>query len=155
MQTSEKRLLSFCCASVPLHRSQQLWVEAAGWPSSRCGSNNKRSSLALCTWAELGAKLPDRLSPRTVHEELHLPHQHGALKLSRCVEIVFIRMWISVIKGQMFFFIQSSQVKVWWPSGHGQQPFYHLSVKGFQDGFSIFDTESKVRVHRLSILLIF
>ncbi|XP_070698730.1 beta-mannosidase [Pempheris klunzingeri] len=38
----------------------------------------------------------------------------------------------------------SIQVKLWWPNGHGDQPFYHLIVKGFQDGFLVLDTESKV-----------
>ncbi|KAK2826701.1 hypothetical protein Q5P01_020915 [Channa striata] len=36
------------------------------------------------------------------------------------------------------------QVKLWWPNGHGDQPFYHMTVKGFQDGLSILTTESKV-----------
>ncbi|XP_073340453.1 beta-mannosidase [Pagrus major] len=38
----------------------------------------------------------------------------------------------------------SSQVKLWWPNGHGDQPFYQLTVRGFQDGFLILNTESKV-----------
>ncbi|XP_067335844.1 beta-mannosidase isoform X1 [Channa argus] len=36
------------------------------------------------------------------------------------------------------------QVKLWWPNGHGDQPFYHMTVKGFEDGLSILTTESKV-----------
>uniref|UniRef100_A0A8C4NSR8 Beta-mannosidase n=1 Tax=Dicentrarchus labrax TaxID=13489 RepID=A0A8C4NSR8_DICLA len=43
-----------------------------------------------------------------------------------------------------FFFFQSSQVKLWWPNGHGDQPVYHLAVGGFQDGFLILNTKSKV-----------
>ncbi|XP_041827729.1 beta-mannosidase [Melanotaenia boesemani] len=39
---------------------------------------------------------------------------------------------------------KSSQVKLWWPSGYGDQPYYHLTVRGFQDGFLILNTESKV-----------
>ncbi|XP_028251213.1 beta-mannosidase [Parambassis ranga] len=46
----------------------------------------------------------------------------------------------------------SSQVKVWWPSGHGQQPFYHLSVKGLQDGSLIFNTESKVYFRTVELI---
>ncbi|KAM8736241.1 beta-mannosidase [Acanthopagrus schlegelii] len=38
----------------------------------------------------------------------------------------------------------SSQVKLWWPNGHGDQPFYQLTVRGFQDGFLVLSTESKV-----------
>lgn len=48
-----------------------------------------------------------------------------------------------------FFFLQSHSVKLWWPRGHGEQPFYHLTVQGFQDGFLILNSESKVRVHCL------
>ena len=46
-----------------------------------------------------------------------------------------------------FLYCQSSQVKLWWPNGHGDQAFYKLSVRGFQDGILILNTESKVRVH--------
>ncbi|KAF1374461.1 hypothetical protein PFLUV_G00229340 [Perca fluviatilis] len=38
----------------------------------------------------------------------------------------------------------SSQVKLWWPNGHGDQPFYHLTVGGFQNGVLILKAESKV-----------
>lgn len=38
----------------------------------------------------------------------------------------------------------SSQVKLWWPNGHGDRPFYHLTVRGFQDGLLNLNTESKV-----------
>ncbi|XP_068574186.1 beta-mannosidase [Cebidichthys violaceus] len=38
----------------------------------------------------------------------------------------------------------SSQVKLWWPNGHGDQPFYRLTVRGFQGRFMILNTESKV-----------
>ncbi|XP_038584899.1 beta-mannosidase [Micropterus salmoides] len=38
----------------------------------------------------------------------------------------------------------SNHVKLWWPNGHGDQPFYHLTVRGFQNGFLILNTESKV-----------
>uniref|UniRef100_A0A672HV28 Beta-mannosidase n=1 Tax=Salarias fasciatus TaxID=181472 RepID=A0A672HV28_SALFA len=27
-------------------------------------------------------------------------------------------------------------VKLWWPNGHGEQPFYNLTIQGFQDLFS-------------------
>lgn len=50
----------------------------------------------------------------------------------------------------IFFFIQASQVKLWWPNGHGEQPYYRLTIRGFQDEFLIFSTESKVRVCCLS-----
>ncbi len=53
------------------------------------------------------------------------------------------------------FFLQSSKVKLWWPNGHGERPFYHVAVRGFQDGFLILDTESKVRLHCLSALTLF
>lgn len=48
------------------------------------------------------------------------------------------------------FSVQSSQVKLWWPNGHGDQPFYHLTIRGLQDGLLILNSESKVRVHCLS-----
>ncbi|XP_033967913.1 beta-mannosidase [Pseudochaenichthys georgianus] len=38
----------------------------------------------------------------------------------------------------------SSEVKLWWPNGHGGQPSYLLTVGGFQDGFTILNTETKV-----------
>nr|XP_033499478.1 beta-mannosidase [Epinephelus lanceolatus] len=38
----------------------------------------------------------------------------------------------------------SNQVKLWWPNGHGDQPFYQLTVRGLQDGFVILNTSSKV-----------
>ncbi|TKS87262.1 Beta-mannosidase [Collichthys lucidus] len=38
----------------------------------------------------------------------------------------------------------SSQVRLWWPHGHGEQPFYRLLVRGSQDGVLILSTESKV-----------
>ncbi|KAK9534254.1 hypothetical protein VZT92_009310 [Zoarces viviparus] len=38
----------------------------------------------------------------------------------------------------------SSQVKLWWPNGHGDQPSYHLTVRGFQGRDLILNTESKV-----------
>ncbi|KAF3845161.1 hypothetical protein F7725_008324 [Dissostichus mawsoni] len=37
----------------------------------------------------------------------------------------------------------SSEVKLWWPNGHGEQPSYLLTVGGLQDGFTILNTESK------------
>ncbi|KAM9708937.1 beta-mannosidase [Menidia menidia] len=39
---------------------------------------------------------------------------------------------------------QRAQIKLWWPSGHGNQPFYRLTVSGFQDGLLVLSTESKV-----------
>lgn len=30
----------------------------------------------------------------------------------------------------------NKQVKLWWPNGHGDQPFYNLTIQGFQDLFS-------------------
>uniref|UniRef100_A0A3Q2VWE9 Beta-mannosidase n=1 Tax=Haplochromis burtoni TaxID=8153 RepID=A0A3Q2VWE9_HAPBU len=44
------------------------------------------------------------------------------------------------------FTILINTVKLWWPNGHGEQPFYRLTIRGFQDEFLIFSTESKVRV---------
>uniref|UniRef100_A0A7N8WK97 Beta-mannosidase n=1 Tax=Mastacembelus armatus TaxID=205130 RepID=A0A7N8WK97_9TELE len=41
-------------------------------------------------------------------------------------------------------FHQLDQVKLWWPNGHGDQPFYLLTLRGFQDGLLILNTESKV-----------
>lgn len=38
----------------------------------------------------------------------------------------------------------SSPVKQWWPRGHGDQPSYRLSIRGFQDGFLILNEETKV-----------
>ncbi|XP_047201012.1 beta-mannosidase [Girardinichthys multiradiatus] len=39
---------------------------------------------------------------------------------------------------------QSREVKLWWPSGHGDQPFYLLTVRGFLGRFLILSKESKV-----------
>uniref|UniRef100_A0A672HVY4 beta-mannosidase n=1 Tax=Salarias fasciatus TaxID=181472 RepID=A0A672HVY4_SALFA len=37
----------------------------------------------------------------------------------------------------LFFSIfQKKEVKLWWPNGHGEQPFYNLTIQGFQDLFS-------------------
>ncbi|XP_032366946.1 beta-mannosidase [Etheostoma spectabile] len=38
----------------------------------------------------------------------------------------------------------SSQVKLWWPNGHGDQPVYHLTVRVLQKGFLILKAESKI-----------
>uniref|UniRef100_A0A3Q3L5P9 Beta-mannosidase n=1 Tax=Labrus bergylta TaxID=56723 RepID=A0A3Q3L5P9_9LABR len=38
----------------------------------------------------------------------------------------------------------SADVKLWWPNGHGDQPFYCLSIRGSQDGILVLSTESKV-----------
>ncbi|KAM9842549.1 beta-mannosidase [Aulostomus maculatus] len=38
----------------------------------------------------------------------------------------------------------SSQVKLWWPRGHGEQPSYQLTVTGSQDGSVLMTSESKV-----------
>ncbi|XP_071765684.2 beta-mannosidase [Centroberyx gerrardi] len=38
----------------------------------------------------------------------------------------------------------SSQVKLWWPSGHGDQPSYQLTVRGFLDGPLTLSADSKV-----------
>uniref|UniRef100_A0A665WM54 Beta-mannosidase n=1 Tax=Echeneis naucrates TaxID=173247 RepID=A0A665WM54_ECHNA len=42
------------------------------------------------------------------------------------------------------FILHINTVKLWWPNSHGDQPFYQLSVRGFQDGFLILNTKSKV-----------
>ncbi|XP_074547334.1 beta-mannosidase [Halichoeres trimaculatus] len=39
---------------------------------------------------------------------------------------------------------RSSDVKLWWPNGHGDRPSYRLSIRGFQDGFMILNEEQKV-----------
>uniref|UniRef100_A0A3Q2ZZA6 Beta-mannosidase n=1 Tax=Kryptolebias marmoratus TaxID=37003 RepID=A0A3Q2ZZA6_KRYMA len=51
-----------------------------------------------------------------------------------------------------FFFIQSSKVKRWWPSGHGGQPFYHFTVKGFQDKVLFLSSESKVYFRTVELI---
>ncbi|XP_053192231.1 beta-mannosidase [Scomber japonicus] len=40
----------------------------------------------------------------------------------------------------------SNQVKLWWPNGHGEQPFYRfaVTVRHSQGGYLILNTESKV-----------
>lgn len=38
----------------------------------------------------------------------------------------------------------SSQVKLWWPSGHGDQPFYQLTVGGLLEGPLTLSADSKV-----------
>ncbi|KAL3968559.1 perforin 1 [Sarotherodon galilaeus] len=44
------------------------------------------------------------------------------------------------------------QVKLWWPNGHGEQPFYRLTIRGFQDQFLIFSTESKVYFRTVELI---
>uniref|UniRef100_A0A3Q2PBK5 Beta-mannosidase n=1 Tax=Fundulus heteroclitus TaxID=8078 RepID=A0A3Q2PBK5_FUNHE len=39
---------------------------------------------------------------------------------------------------------QSREVKLWWPNGHGDQPFYLLAVRGFLGKFMILNKEIKV-----------
>ncbi|XP_037603311.1 beta-mannosidase isoform X1 [Sebastes umbrosus] len=46
----------------------------------------------------------------------------------------------------------SSQVKLWWPNGHGDRPVYHLAVKGFQDELLILNTESKVYFRTVELI---
>ncbi|XP_026007283.1 beta-mannosidase [Astatotilapia calliptera] len=46
----------------------------------------------------------------------------------------------------------ASQVKLWWPNGHGEQPFYRLTIRGFQDEFLIFSTESKVYFRTVELI---
>lgn len=53
----------------------------------------------------------------------------------------------------LFFFHQSSSVRLWWPNGHGDQPGYRLTVTGFQDGVLVLETESKVREAALQLTL--
>lgn len=146
-------------------RFQPLSVESPGWASSWCCSGNKWPNNALHPWAGLRTDLPDPVSPRKDQEQLHLTHQHG----TRCSPERFLHFQFDVGKATFnylcrsfesvfFFFFQSSQVKLWWPNGHGDQPFYLLTVRGFQDGFLVLNTESKVRVRcpsTLTILLIF
>uniref|UniRef100_A0A3Q1J3Y4 Beta-mannosidase n=1 Tax=Anabas testudineus TaxID=64144 RepID=A0A3Q1J3Y4_ANATE len=43
-----------------------------------------------------------------------------------------------------YIILQSVQVKLWWPNGHGNQPFYQMTVRGFQDEYLILNTETKV-----------
>lgn len=52
-----------------------------------------------------------------------------------------------------YIILQSVQVKLWWPNGHGDQPFYQMTVRGFQDEYLILNTETKVRVHSLSTII--
>ncbi|XP_072220835.1 beta-mannosidase [Leuresthes tenuis] len=47
---------------------------------------------------------------------------------------------------------KSSQLKLWWPSGHGDQPFYHLTVRGFLDGLLILNTGSKVFLRTVELI---
>ncbi|XP_076002860.1 beta-mannosidase [Genypterus blacodes] len=46
----------------------------------------------------------------------------------------------------------TNQVKLWWPSGHGDQPSYRLTVTGFQDGFLILSVESKVYFRTVELI---
>uniref|UniRef100_A0A1A8CE61 Beta-mannosidase n=1 Tax=Nothobranchius kadleci TaxID=1051664 RepID=A0A1A8CE61_NOTKA len=39
---------------------------------------------------------------------------------------------------------KSREVKLWWPNGHGSQPFYRLTIRGFQDQVLLLHTGSKV-----------
>uniref|UniRef100_A0A3Q3A0F6 Beta-mannosidase n=2 Tax=Kryptolebias marmoratus TaxID=37003 RepID=A0A3Q3A0F6_KRYMA len=47
---------------------------------------------------------------------------------------------------------KSSKVKRWWPSGHGGQPFYHFTVKGFQDKVLFLSSESKVYFRTVELI---
>ncbi|KAM3594016.1 uncharacterized protein V6R79_000676 [Siganus canaliculatus] len=44
------------------------------------------------------------------------------------------------------------QVKLWWPSGHGDQHFYNLAVRVFQAGALILKTESKVYFRTIELV---
>uniref|UniRef100_A0A3P8NCU1 Beta-mannosidase n=1 Tax=Astatotilapia calliptera TaxID=8154 RepID=A0A3P8NCU1_ASTCA len=52
----------------------------------------------------------------------------------------------------LFLGINGYQVKLWWPNGHGEQPFYRLTIRGFQDEFLIFSTESKVYFRTVELI---
>lgn len=39
---------------------------------------------------------------------------------------------------------QNREVKLWWPSGHGSQPFYLLTIRGFRRNLLTLSKESKV-----------
>lgn len=46
----------------------------------------------------------------------------------------------------------NSSVRLWWPNGHGDQPSYHLTLSGFQDGVLVLKTESKVYFRTVELL---
>ncbi|XP_056152102.1 beta-mannosidase [Lampris incognitus] len=46
----------------------------------------------------------------------------------------------------------SSQVKLWWPNGHGDQPFYRLHVTCFLDGPITLSAESKVYFRTVELI---
>ncbi|KAF6724384.1 Beta-mannosidase [Oryzias melastigma] len=62
------------------------------------------------------------------------------------LEQVFQTQFLSGRTKKTFtFHIQkNSQVRLWWPSGHGDQPFYKLSVRVFGDGLLMLNREVKV-----------
>lgn len=47
---------------------------------------------------------------------------------------------------------RSSQVKLWWPHTHGDQPVYQLNVRGFQGGLLILNAESKVSFRTVELV---
>uniref|UniRef100_A0A3Q0RMG4 Beta-mannosidase n=1 Tax=Amphilophus citrinellus TaxID=61819 RepID=A0A3Q0RMG4_AMPCI len=55
-------------------------------------------------------------------------------------------------KSNFTLFINTVQLKLWWPNGYGEQPFYRLTVRGFQDGFLIFNTQSKVYFRTVELI---
>lgn len=46
----------------------------------------------------------------------------------------------------------SKEVKLWWPNGHGDQPFYYLTIRALQDGFSTLNTKSKVYFRTVELI---
>ncbi|XP_028994914.1 beta-mannosidase isoform X2 [Betta splendens] len=46
----------------------------------------------------------------------------------------------------------SVQVKRWWPNGHGEQPSYRMTLRGFQDGVSLLNTDSRVYFRTVELI---
>ncbi|XP_037551218.1 beta-mannosidase [Nematolebias whitei] len=83
------------------------------------------------TSSQVELSLSELDSERTVHTQF----LQGRLKYSFTVHIN-----------------QSSKVDLWWPSGHGSQPFYHLTARVFQDKDLILSSKSKVYFRTVDLI---
>lgn len=133
-----------------LSRCEPLSVASPDRAPCWDGSDNTAGGHVLHTWAVLAADAARSVSGRDDQEHLLLTRQRGACltpkpKLKSTMNITYSNtLW-------RLFDLQSSKVKLWWPNGHGDQPFYQLTVRGSQDGSSILSYDCKVRGHSLNL----
>ncbi|KAM9356449.1 beta-mannosidase isoform 2-T2 [Pholidichthys leucotaenia] len=109
------------------------------------------SSVPLCyhnvsQWTVQIELLIDAVQTTNVQVVLSIPELHAE-------ETFPTRFPQGKTKNSFTLHINSgSQVKLWWPRGHGDQPYYNVAVKGFQDGFLILRAESKVYFRTVELI---